>query len=1004
MATVALSSAAFADNTETVIVTGSRIPVAANVQAPTAVTTISSDVLEKAGTVNVADMLRTVPSFGVSGLTPTNSAFLTGGAGISTLELRNLGEDRTLVLVNGRRYVSGNAGSSAVDFNTVPTDMIDRVEVITGGASAIYGSDALAGVINVILKDDFQGVAANAQYGRSDHNDDIQYKLSTTIGGNFGNDKGNAFLNIAWTKNQGVMAANRHDTAIDNTVSSKCTTNHLEAFCQTATYPTYSSFSAYGDFVIPSTGAGYTVSSGTGPTGTVSSYVNGTYGFNRQAYRVLETPVERLLIASRAHYDVTDTVRIYAEATFANTIAKTQSEPFGFGSDAWAGRGDLGTDSLGNVIGIPVNNPYMPAALRTRLQNAYADDMAYYAADTAAGDTDAANADLVAADSDQYLGVRRRLVEFGPRNYTARRDLYRVVIGAQGSISNDYKWDTYFNWGHTLDTQNGTGQVNIPNLRQALNAHVVTAADFTTNLVPPSAGGKPAQIGDVVCNDYAAQYEGCVPVNLFGLGSITPEAMGYIVAPQSRLDNIDQQVAGGTIAGPVPYAELPGGKVQAVVGFEYRREYASDVPDALTQTGQNAGNKELPTVGGYHVLEFFTEVKAPILADLPFAKEVTFDAAWRWSQYNTQGVSNAYSGNLTWSPIDDLHVRGQFSHAVRAPNIGELFAPGGENFAPVSDVCDGITATTAGQTATNCRTNPAIAGRIAATGSFTLSLPEIQGTGGFSGKGNTLLKPEIADTWSVGTVFSHNFENVGQLTASVDWYNIKVNKFITTVGRQQAVQLCYSGTGFPNQFCNLLVRKTTGPAASQGALTEVNNGYVNEGWMKTSGLDVSVQWQGDLNDYFSTAPIGLNDAGQIALRTNWSWLQYYNSETFGQLSPGRGSIGAPTHKIQSAFIYSNGPFSLQWELDIQSSVRIDADPTGNQFYRTKIGAYFMNNLSLSYDFTQEVQGYFGVNNIFDRSAPNVLTSVPGNTTGSNTAEDVYDAIGRRYFVGVRVKL
>lgn len=969
-ALLSLGTAAMAQQqVETVTITGSRIPVSANVQAPTAVTTVSEEVMQMSGTVNVADILRGVPSFGVSGLTPTNSNFLTQGAGISTLELRNLGEDRTLVLVNGRRYVSGSAGNSYVDFNTIPTDMVERVEVITGGSSAIYGSDALAGVINVILKQDFEGITGNVQYGSSDHGDDLTYKTSATIGGNFGNNKGNAFLNIAWSRNEGVRSADRSNTATDSSVSSACdsdTAAHLQQ-CFVPTYGTYSSYSAYGRFAIPSTGKAYTLSTGTGATGTVVPFSTATYGFNRQAYRNIEVPVDRLLVAGQAHYNFTDTFQIYTEATFASTEAKQQSEPFAFDSTT-----NLGKDANGDTLGISIDNPFVPAALR--------------------------NAAIAAGDS--KIDFRRRMVEIGPRNYTADRDLYRIVVGSKGTLLNDYHWDAYFDWGHTLDTQQGSGQVNVPNMREALNARAATAADVAAGA---SIGGAPASVGDIICGNAYSWGEGCAPLNLFGLNSMSKAAVNYIQAPQSRIDNIDQQVIGASIAGPIPYVVLPAGKIQLVGGFEYRREFASDIPDALTQSGQNAGNKELPIRGSYHVLEFFTEFEAPILKDLPLVKELTVGGAWRWSQYNTQGVTNAYTGRVSWSPLEELRFRGQYAHAVRAPNITELYAPGGENFAPVTDPCNGITATTTGTIAANCRSIPAIAGRIAATGSFTLDLAEQQGTGGFTGKGNTGLRPEQADTWSLGAVWQHDFSQIGNLTFSADWYKIKVNRYITTVARQQALDQCYNGASYPNSFCNLLVRDTSGPAFQQGELKQVNSGYVNEGWARTSGLDISMLYSTDLNDFVSLNAIGVGDAGQLAWRTSWAWLLDWNQEAYGQLSPQKGSVGYPNHKIQTAFLYQNGPVNVQWQMNIISSARISGDPASDPFYLTKVGSYWTHDVSLSYDITENFQGYFGINNLFDLKAPNILSGVPGNTTGTNTAADVYDAIGRRYFFGARVK-
>jgi iron complex outermembrane recepter protein len=809
-AAIGLTAGSFAasDDIETVVVTGSRIPHP-NVDSPTAIVSISADILQSKGVISLGDTLRDLPSAGISGYTSTNTAFSTAGAGISTVELRNLGEDRTLVLVNGRRHVAGVSGSNAVDFNAIPTDLIDRVEVITGGASAIYGSDALAGVVNVITKQNFEGITANFQTGRTDHNDEVTYKVSATMGGNFAKDKGNAVISIAWSRNEGVKSKDRSDTKTDNIAA--CYVTGDTADCGKIYAPYYSSYSAYGRFTILSTGKNYTVSSGTGATGTVSSWSSSLYGFNRQEYRTIETPVDRLLFSGNGHYNFTDNLQMYVETTYAHTSSSTSIEPFGTSND------DI------NIDGISIDNPYMPETIR--------------AAAIAAGDT--------------YVGYARRLLELGPRQYEVNRDTYRLVTGFKGSIFTDYNWDVYFDWGHTADTQYGTGYINAANLREALNA--------TTD-----------SSGNIVCADSWAVAEGCVPINLFGSGSITKAAADYISGPQSRITNIDQKVLAGQLEGSI--YSLPAGDIKGVVGFEWRVESSKDIPDVLTQSGQNASNKEPPTEGSFRVWEIFTETDVPILKDVPFAKELTVGGAWRWSQYNTQGITNAYTGRASWAPFDDLRFRGQYARAVRAPNINELFAPGGDDYSSVSDPCNGVTATSTGTVAMNCLADPYIAARVASAGSFTLTQEEIQGTAGTNYKGNKILTPEKSNSWSIGTVFNHDFADAGIFTLSIDYFNIDVKNVIDLVGRQDALDLCYSGT-YGNSFCDMVVRQSSGAAYQLGAITEVNTGYANLGYLKTSGVDYSISHAFDLNNVSfldNGKTVGLSDAGQMATRINWT--------------------------------------------------------------------------------------------------------------------------------------
>jgi len=955
VALLAAASAAVAQETaETVVVTGSRIPQA-NAVAPTAVTVVDQSALEIKGTINVATALRDMPSVGVSGYSSTNTNFATSGVGINSVELRNLSESRTLVLVNGRRYVAGVSGSSTVDFNSIPTQMIDRVEVITGGASAIYGSDALAGVVNVILKEDFEGITAGYQAGVSEYGDGVAHKIDTTIGGNFANGKGNAFVSAAWSHEGGIKSANRPGTDVDNFAQCYYYGGDItRQNCETPVNGTYSSYGAFGRFFYTdkgSSGASYTVSDGTGATGTVAPWSTAKYGFNRQAWRMIQVPVDRLMLAANAHYNFSDALQGYVETTFANTSSSQHMEPFALDSGA-------GTNSLNND-GVSIDNPYMPAAIR--------------AAAIANGVTN--------------LPFFRRMVEFGPRQQTARRDTYRIVTGLKGTAFDKFNWDVSFNWGHTFENQNGTGQVNVANFREALNA--------TTD-----ASGK------IVCADAWAVAEGCTPINIFGKGAISQAAIDYISAPQSRVSNIDQKVVSAQVEGPV--YTLPAGDVHLATGFEWRREASSDVPDALTQTGQNGANKEAPTRGAYNVVEYFGELQVPLIKDQFLIKDLSVSAAFRYSSYNFQGVTNAYTGRISYSPTEELRFRAQYARAVRAPNINELFAPGGEDFSTVTDPCDGVTAASTGTVAKNCLANPYIASRVAANGSLDLTLSEKQSTGGFNYKGNTALKPESSDSWSLGVVYNHDFGELGGIDLSVDYYDIQIDDYIKTVGRQLALNLCYNAaTTVGNPFCSMVVRQSTGNAAQQGAITKLNTGYVNAGWDKTSGLEVQFGYGVDLNSFSAiqsgASSVGLSDAGTLHTKFNWTWLMSDTAMLLDQLTPYKGNIYEPVHKVQGTISYTNGPLTLQWETNFRASTVESEDPT-DPYFGLPHPDYFLHNIAVNYQITPELEAYMGVNNLFDKQAPLVLSGVNSNVTGTNTAADVFDAVGRRYYFGVRFKL
>lgn len=923
---------------EEIVVTGSRIARPANETAPTQVTTIGAEEIQDSGLTNVADILRTVPSFGVPALSTTNSNFLTSGAGINTLQLRNLGEDRTLVLVNGRRHVSGVPGSAAVDFNTIPVQMIEQVEVITGGASAIYGSDALAGVINIILRDDFEGLEAGYQYGVTDHGDLESHAPYVLWGVDMNEGRGNLTLMASYNDQGAVFARDRDDTQIDDLAL--CVLTDLPSDCTTPVEPFFSSFSEFGAFTIPSTGDRFTVATGVGPGGGVAPFDVDAFGFNRQRFRIISVPTERWLFAANVHYDFTPDIEAFFESTFVHTETGSEIEPFPLG------QGDV------NLTGVSIDNPFVPDDIR--------------AAAIAAGDSE--------------VLFSRRLTEIGNRTTSGERETIQIVFGLRGDIGDRWNWEAFGAYGQTDQWENSGGSVSVPNFQNALNAI--------------DLDGDPATTGDIVCADPIAAAQGCVPINIFGLGSISPAAADYVRLPTSRDSFVRQEMVGATLGGPI--FELPAGDVQIVGGVEWRRESARDAPDEFTQAGLTAGNQEFITEGSYDVLEGFVETEVPLVRDLPFVHELSVGAAYRISDYSTVGTTHAYTARLSWSPIEDLRFRAQYARAVRAPNIGELFAPGGENFAPVADPCNGVTAVDDPTTVVddNCRSIPAIAARIASVGSFTLTQAEIQGTGGFTGAGNANLDPETADSINLGVVYSHDFADAGRLVLSVDYFQIEIDDLIDVIDRQQSADLCFNAAAFPSPFCAALVRDAAGPAFQTGELIEVNSGFLNEGRLETSGVDVSASYNTTFEDLVG------QDWGDIGIRMNYSHLLDYTESRFGVDADAAGRVGFSEDKLQAAVSYDNGPFSAQWEMTYLSDAQPDTDPASPFYY--DVGEYITHDFQVGWDVTENANLYLGVNNAFDEDPAIILSGVPGNTTGTDTAADVYDPIGRAWYVGARV--
>ena len=416
----------------------------------------------------------------------------------------------------------------------------------------------------------------------------------------------------------------------------------------------------------------------------------------------------------------------------------------------------------------------------------------------------------------------------------------------------------------------------------------------------------------------------------------------------------------------------------------------------LTQRGLNAGNAEAPTIGGYDVGEAFVEFDVPLLADMTGVHELSVGGAYRYSDYSTVGTTDAYTGRISYAPIESLRFRAQYARAVRAPNIGELFAPGGENFASVADPCNGIDANTAGNIAENCRSIQAIADRIAATGEFVLDLNEIQNVGGFTGTGNPDLEAEESDSYTFGVVFNHGFERAGDMTVSVDYFSIEIDNLIDTVDRQTMIDNCFdvAPASFPNEFCPSLTRDLDGPAFQLGELTEVNNGFLNEGTLETEGVDLSMFWNWDFEA-----------AGQFGVRMNYTYLMDFTETKFGQEDELVGDTGYARNKGQLGLVYGIGPWDATWEwTHIADSKVISSSP----LFNFDVGAYDVHDIQVAYDFANSgmsesmlggARVYLGSNNVFDEDAPTILEGVPGNSTGTDTDANVYNPIGRTWYLG-----
>lgn len=936
------SDSTTADAATDVVVTGSRIR-RPEVDSPVPVTVFDSAQIQATGQQNIADTLRELPQVGV-GSSRTNTNFLTSGTGINTIDLRGLGASRTLVLLNGRRFVSGFGGDTAVDINNIPTDFIERTEIITGGSSAVYGSDAVAGVVNFILKDKFEGIRVRAQTTITEEGDNPRQYASITGGTTWGaDDRGNILLNFSYDNDAGLRSRNRSRSAQD------C----ANLVCGPASY---SSYAAQGRFQLVGPNAagdaltGRNVYNGGSlftfnpDNSLVAGFPTG-YGYNRNNDRFISVPLQRYLASGIANYDLADGVQLFAEATYARVRSNSSLEPLALDTtDVYSGDIDDG--------GIPITNPFIPANVAAAIA--------------------AANSDANPGNDVTSVQFRRRQNGIFDRSNRVERDTWRAVVGVRGDIGSKFHYEASYVYGH-LNDLNASQDIDNQRYRQALNAVRVGSGNVVGT--------------DIVCADAAARAAGCIPINLFGYNTADPRAAEYVrsVVPKSEEITNTQHVATLSLSGS-PVA-LWAGDVGIAVGAEYRKETVVDDLDILTNTGGNSGNQLPDLRGSQDVKEVFGEISFPLLRDTIF-RSVELTGAVRYSKYSTIGSVFSWNAGANFEPFRGLRFRGVYAVANRAPNNTELFSQPGETFASVSDPCDGVTASNdlSGYGAA-CRAIPQIASAIAANGVFQYTLADTQRINGFIG-GNTALQEEKAKTFTLGAVLAPDF--APGLSLTVDYYDIRIEGAISTIGRTYSIQQCV----LTNQpvYCGNVFRDQ-----NTGLVTRVDGQSINVAALKNRGIDLGARYN---------RALGLFGNDQLLFSANYTHL-FENSTQPDPAAPkldyaGTFGLNTSSDRFRVNAIYGIEGVSLSWTTTFVSGGEyvldfVSANPAVEAL--NKIDAYWLHNTQLRFDVKPDISFYLGLDNVFNRK-PQYLPGTPfGTPTGLETAAD-FDVIGRRFTAGV----
>lgn len=966
---------------ETIVVTGSRI--ASSLESPSPLQVLAAEDIEQSGVVNIQDLLLKTPAFGTPTISRTNSNFQTSSAGVATVDLRNLGISRTLVLVNGRRFVAGIPGESAVDLNTIPTQFIERVDVLTGGASAVYGSDAVAGVVNIIYKKDFEGVELDFQSGASKEGDGEETIAGLTMGTSVADGKGSLMAHLGYSDQGSVYSRDRDATKIDqySDASYWGSADSSSDFFRAIT-PYYSSFAPSGRFYRPDSSS-YTFDADGNPTcfSTNGSATCAATGYNRSEFRTIAIPTERYLAALSGSYEVADGHSAFIEATYASTQATTVLEPFALGAE------DIYPSNGGLVpLELPVfvdngNGTYTRQLVRNPLVPQYAYDQA--------ADED--------GDGAKDLYFARRLSELGNRGSVADRDTFRLVGGMQGSVlDNAWNYEAYYSYGQTKEAQTSSGQVNVLNFKNALEA-VADVNDIDGD----------GNTSEAICASADARAQGCVPISVFGPGSISPEAAAYVAAPGMLSTFTSQKLAGLNFSGQP--LDLWAGSLGVAFGLEYREEYARSEFDALTQAGLNAGNAIPSTEGSFDVLEEYLEVNLPLLNGVRFADKLDFRGAIRFSDYSTVGSTQSWNAGLEWSPIPSLRFRAIRAESVRAPNINELYSPPSQDYPTgLQDPCEGVTATSTGAVDAACRAAPGVMENINANGQFTLNQSDKQGISGYN-RGNPDLGEEKGKSWTLGVVITPAdipvLENFG---FSIDYFDIEIDEAIVSTPRQFILNQCYAGNA---AFCQFITRRATALGAnSAGSLEFIDSAVTNSGGLGTEGIDLSVTYN---------QPIG---PGDFRARLTYTHLLdgYVIPSAGASEDPFAGEVGSSTDRAYLQLGYNWGNVGIAWNVnyigkaylddqfltsivDERVEVGEDEEPVMWKAESVGVDAVIYHDVQVTWTPVETVELYVGASNLFDEGAPRIISGLPGSDTGTETSAGTYDPIGQRFYAGFRAK-
>jgi iron complex outermembrane receptor protein len=961
-----------------VVVTGTHIPKP-NLQQPTPVEVIPQQVIVDSGTPQLGAVIAELPAMSGQGTVRSNANSFGTAGGLDFADLRNLGPNRTLVLVDGQRHVPGDPASEAVDLSSIPPALVDHIEVVTGGASAIYGSDALAGVVNIILKKEFTGLQVEGEAGALQQGAGQYYNIDFTAGTDFAGGKGNINITGLYDHEQSVVAGDipalKNFGTIVNPADETAPGSNVpipnDGKPDLIIVPFVQSpfISTTGVVVDPVTANIVTAFNPAGmpvaqqiETG-FNSFAFGSFAgpcstcFGTESFEDIIPRNNRAGGDLRLKYDLAPTLEFTLDAKYV------RNEIFDFVQPSFTFFQDF----------LRPDNAFITPQLATQLAPVFALDQSF---------------GLPGPFIDRFLS------DLGDRSDDIVRQTYRVVGGFDGTLDMKFAnvtWNATANFGTTRNNITETGDRISGNFEAALDSVIDPATGQPAcRINVPSAQPAGFTPPTGLINGAA-----CVPYNPFGSPN-NKAAAAFISVPLHQFEAIDQSVADLNMSFDTSrFLNLPGGPIGFALGAEWRGESVKNIQDPLVVQGLTELAKTPNAFGSFNVAEGYIEANAPILRHQPFADEVSLDAAYRIAGYSTVGLVDAWKVSGVYGPFSDLKFRATYSKAVRAPNLTEAFLPPTGTFFTIADPCSVENIGSNANFARNCAAQGVPAGFVA---NANVSPPGVV-------SGNSALTPERSTSYTIGGVIQPHW--LRNLAITVDYYNITITNAIIEPSAQSILNNCYaSSAGLDAQFCNLFTRD---PATHN--ITFITDTFENAEAIQTDGIEFQISYATDIAPL--TEHMGFMRAldGRFSASLDVNWLNhlrvfpFQNNPTQVQIS--EGELGFPEWKGLLTASYAQGPWRVDWQTNFFSAIdRYNKSPgnedPADQIFPLLVGTQIYDNLVLHYflpNHFSKVDIYLGINDLLNAAPPpDVVQGNPGGPDGSA----IY-ALGREIFGGVKAK-